>query len=372
MKHGGDIYTHGLLEGRTLIDFSSNINPTPVSRDFINHVDEALNNIRFYPDIQYRSLRAHICRYLSVCEQYFSSTKDHVEKSYIEHIEEENIIVGNGAAEILDLAISSIGSLTVVVPSFVEYEDFGKKHNLNINYCYLNEYMEYDYEDMLKKIQCTEGIIIGNPNNPNGCIVDSEKFIKVLRYCESNNKLVIIDEAFIEFIWDYNDSMIKYIETFSCILIVRAITKFYSMPGIRFGYGITKNKKFLEFVKKNQNPWSVNCFAEVAVKYALFDEDFIKRSLEWIYEERKYLYNKVKRVSFIEKIYESQGNYFLCKLKNIDSNNLCDKMLTEGILIRNCANYRGLDNKYIRIAIKDRKSNEELLRGLKEIENKLI
>lgn len=373
MKHGGDVYSDGLLKGKKLLDYSSNINPLPISEDFSAHIDEALHNVMLYPDVKYRTLKDNIIQYLSASEEYFSKEhKKSSEKSYLSNIARENILVGNGASEILDLVISSLKSITIVVPSFVEYEDFSKKYDLKINYSYLNENMEYDYNNILSALEETEGLIIGNPNNPNGCIIDFNKFKDILDRCEQCNKLAIIDEAFIEFILDYDKSLIRYIDKYSCLVIVRAITKFYGMPGIRFGYGITRNEKLLRYFSNNQNPWSVNCFAELAVKYALKDEEFINKSKLWIEEERSFMEKSLNSINFIEKVYISYGNYFLCKLKYISSYNLYEKMMKRGILIRNCDNYKGLNEYFIRLAVKDRKSNETLIKLLKDLENEVL
>lgn len=372
MKHGGDIYSDGLLKGTKLLDYSSNINPLPISKEFSSHIDEALNNVMLYPDVKYRTLKDNIITYLQASEEYFSKeNKGNHKKNYLANISRNNILVGNGASEVLDLTISSLKSITIVVPSFVEYEDFSKKHGVKINYAYVNENMEYNYKEILLAIENTEALIIGNPNNPNGCIINFKNFEAILRKCEEQHKLVIIDEAFIEFVLDYDKSLIKYIDKYSSLVIIRAITKFYGMPGIRFGYGITRNKNILEYFQNNQNPWSVNCFAELAVKYALKDKGFIEESKLWIEDERNFMYNALSTIEFIEKVYISYGNYFLCKLKYISSSEFYENMLRRGILIRNCNNYVGLNNSYVRLAIKDRKANEILIEELKDIERTL-
>ncbi|MPM30613.1 Threonine-phosphate decarboxylase [bioreactor metagenome] len=373
MKHGGDVYSDGLLKGTKLLDYSSNINPLPISKEFSSHIDEALNNVMLYPDVKYRTLKDNIITYLQASEEYFSKeNKGNHEKNYLASISRSNILVGNGASEVLDLIISSLKSITIVVPSFVEYEDFSKKHGVKINYAYVNEDMEYDYKEILSAVENTEALIIGNPNNPNGCIINFENFEAILKKCEEQHKLVIIDEAFIEFVLDYDKSLIKYIDKYSSLVIIRAITKFYGMPGIRFGYGITRNEKLLRYFSNNQNPWSVNCFAELAVKYALKDEEFISKSKLWIEEERSFMEKSLNSINFIEKVYISYGNYFLCKLKYISSYNLYEKMMKRGILIRNCDNYKGLNEYFIRLAVKDRKSNETLIKVLKDIEKEVL
>jgi len=138
LKHGGDIYTEGTLIGRKLLDFSSNVNPIPISKEFKDNIGEALEKVPLYPDIKYRELKNNLLSYLFKSNEYFNGNA--YEEDHLKSISIENIIVGNGAAEILDLVISYLESITIVVPSFVEYDDFSKKHKLSINYSFLNEF----------------------------------------------------------------------------------------------------------------------------------------------------------------------------------------------------------------------------------------
>lgn len=361
MKHGGDIYSDGILKGKELIDFSSNINPLGVPKSVIDNLSEGINMLKVYPDVQYRTLRDNLIEYLNNSYSYFDNSKKQL------NLERKNLLLGNGASEILDLAINFLKSITIVVPSFIEYEDNGKKHNLHIEYSKLKEDFTYDYENILNKVKKTEGLIIGNPNNPNGCIIDKKKIQPILEYCEKNNKIIIIDEAFIEFTKSIENSFVDLVENYKSLIIVRAITKFYGLPGVRFGFGITSNEKVIEFFNKMQNPWNINCFAEIAVKYALKDKEYIKNSLQWIEEERNYMIEALKEISIIKKVYKTYGNYILCQLEKINCEELYKILKEKEIIIRKCDNYKGLDNKFIRVAIKNRQLNEKLINELKFI-----
>ncbi len=366
MIHGGDVYTDGLRKGRELIDYSSNINPLGVPSSFIDNISEAVDALTRYPDIKYRDVLKALKGYVGYSEEYF--------------------VLGNGAAEIIDLVISCHKSVLIVVPSFVEYEINAKKWNCHIEYSYLKEsinekgslkqdYAElsYDYEDILNKLTVVEAMILGNPNNPNGGIIDKEEFGEILEYCESNNKVIIIDEAFIEFTGDEQHSFVGELKNYKCLFIIRALTKFFAMPGIRFGYGISSNSALIKNIKEKQNPWNINCFAEVAVCHVLKDSEYIKKSKQWISGERSIFLNSLKNISFIEQVYFTYGNYVLCKLnglatgKTLTSEELYKLCLAKGFVIRKADNFRGLDKQYIRLAIKDRNANEELILMLKSL-----
>ena len=350
--HGGNIYSEGVFKGKDIIDFSSNINPLGVPKSFINNYGEAINSITRYPDIKYRELIGHLGKYIG--DGNF--------------IKADSFVLGNGASEIIDLVISTFEKLLIVVPSFGEYEADAKKWGCDLEYSYLKADMSYDYEDIYSKLKGVDGLILGNPNNPSGNVIDKVKFNNILKYCEANNKIIVIDEAFIEFTSSMDLSFIEEISDFNCLFIIRALTKFFGMPGIRFGYGISKNLNLLNKIKEKQNPWNINCFAELACKYVLQDKEYIENSKKWIHEEKTFLPSQLKKISFIEIVYPTECNYVLCKLMNTYGEWLYRKCMEQGILIRRASNFKGLDDSYVRFAIKNRELNIKLIEALTSIE----
>jgi threonine-phosphate decarboxylase len=349
--HGGDVYTEGLLKGRELLDFSSNINPLGVPSSFLEHMEEAVKAVVRYPDIRYRELYESLAAYLG--------------KPYIK---EGNIAAGNGAAEIIDLVAAGHRRILLVVPSFAEYEESARKWSCGIEYSFLKEDMCFDYEDILLKLADNDALIIGNPNNPNGGLIDKKSFKPILDYCEQRGKTIIIDEAFIEFTGCREASFLGELERYRCLFIIRALTKFFALPGIRLGYGISRNGALIESIRKRMNPWNINCFAETAAKYVLKDKAYIKNSLKWIRAERSFMLEALKNIAVIDKIFETSCNFVLCRIKTLPGEQLYKLCLEKGIAIRRASNFRGLDQRYIRLAIKDRESNLKLLKVFKEIE----
>ena len=352
-KHGGDIYTEGLFKNRKLLDFSSNVNPLGVPKSFIKNMDKAINAIERYPDIHYRESKRSIKEYLKGL------------------VEEEEIILGNGAAEIIQLALSNFDKILIVVPSFTEYEECAKKSSSKIGYSYLDSNMELDYKDIKRSVLNYDALILGNPNNPNGGLIDKRSFYEILDICEENSIIVIVDEAFIEFAGNESLSFVEDIKSYNCLFIIRALTKFFALPGLRVGYGVSKNKKLIDTLKNKQIPWNINCFGELAILEVLKDEDYIKDSLNWIESSREILVRSLKDIEFIKVIYKSSGNFLLCRLKGITGKRLYEYCLKKDILIRVCDNYKGLDEYNVRFAVKDSYKNSILVKELKAIEKEL-
>lgn len=350
MKHGGDIYTEGILKGRELIDFSSNINPLGVPESFMTNIKEGLARLEVYPDIKYRESKQYICNYIN--------------KNPAINCNERDIILGNGAGENIDIAIRSLDSIVIVSPSFIEYEDRAQKNGSKIVHSMLNENMEIDYKDLLEKVKVSQGLIIANPNNPDGGLIDKEKFKPILKHCQKYNKKVIIDEAFIEFTGNGEDSLIELVSSYSCLCIIRALTKFYGIPGIRLGYSICKDKDYNDLMKDKQIPWNVNSFAQIALKYVLEDEGYIRATKEWLDKEKGPFIKEIEKLKMVDRVYPSKANFILVKLNNISDEKLYQALIKEDILIRRCNNYNGLGNKHVRFAIKAREDNKKLIEKL--------
>lgn len=350
-QHGGDIYTEGILVGRELLDFSSNINPLGVPKSFHEHLEEGIKAITRYPDIEYRQLKNSICTYIN--------------KPYIK---EDNLLLGNGAAEIIDLAIGGFKSILLIVPSFSEYENSALKSKVNITYSCLKSDMSIDYEDIFIKLEegCIEALVVANPNNPNGAVIDKTRFKPIMELCRSKHITIIMDEAFVEFAGNNCISFIEDMGVYENIFIIRALTKFFALPGIRFGYGLSRDQNLIKSIKEKQYPWNINCFAETAARYVLKDFEYIEKSMQWIAEELPYLTKELKRLKIIEQVYESSCNFILCKLRGITDAELYNYCMSKGVAIRRASNFRGLSSSFVRFAVKDRKSNEKLLNILKD------
>jgi len=343
MEHGGDIYTEGKFKEISLLDFSSNINFLGIPESFIKNMNKAIESITYYPDLKYRKSKLQIAEYLK------------------QGIKAENIILGNGAAEIINLAVRALKKPCIVVPSFSEYESTAKTYCEEVIFSYLNEEFDYDYEDIFEKLKECDGLVIANPNNPNGGIINKKSFQRILDYCEEHKKKIIVDEAFVEFVNIENQSFVDLSMKYKCLFIIRAFTKFFAMPGIRLGYGISSDREFLEKLIKLQIPWNINCFAEAAAESVLKDEEYISVSKKMHENEREYFVKRLKEFSFIDRIYESHSNFVLIKLKNIYGEVFYDYCISKHILIRRCSNFRGLDDSFIRLAVKNRIDNNKLL-----------
>lgn len=348
--HGGNIYEHN----KAIIDFSSNINPLGVPRCFKRALLEDIADFSAYPDREYRKLRQNIARYIG-------------------NVSIDNIIPGNGAVDIIYRALEAIeyNNLYISRPTFSEYKRAGEKVKMEVQEIdlYKHEYEEINLDCLIENIKEQSVVLLCNPNNPTGTLIEKSEFIELLKSLKKSKSFLIIDEAFIEFAPKFKDaSMVEFISEFDNLLIIRAATKFFGMPGIRLGYGITSNIELIKSIERNMEPWSVNTAAEIAASCIFDDREYINATLDWIGSERSYLYDKLSEINGL-KVYKSNSNFLFLKLLNekLDAYDLQKKLLEYNILIRLPKGFGGVSRYNFRIAIKDRINNDILISSLKEI-----
>lgn len=338
-----------------IIDFSSNINPF-LPKGIKDVVVSDFEKIRSYPDIDYIKLR-------KVMADYLNKEGDR------DLFDFRNIAVGNGASELIYLLIaSSRGRVGIFSPTFSEYRKGAKtfgKYFEEIPFDRLDEKRDkIDEDKSLDKLLCRfETIIICNPNNPDGRLRDL-KFL--FDYCLKKDKKLIVDETFIEFCEDFK----KYSAIFyNCknVYVIRAVTKFFGVPGIRLGYLIS-DKKNIEEINDIKEPWTVNCFADSIGRKIFLDKDFGDFSRSYFSIERRFIKKNIDMIDDLE-IFDSDSAFFLIKIKNeISSNELKERLIKEfNILIRDAKDYFELNEKYFRIAVKTRKENERLIFALRKV-----
>ncbi len=351
-EHGGNIYKQAKAlnsQEEDIIDFSANINPLGIPASFKRVLIQQLECIVNYPDPDYTALVQSIADY--------------------EKVRREEIIVGNGATEVIYEIIETLKpkKSLVGVPTFSEYERALKRINCDVEYFYLKEEVDFQIdESFLKKIdESIDLIILCNPNNPTSQLIDRGILREVLERCRENAISLMIDEAFIDFVKDgKKETLIPYINNYKNLYIIRSLTKFFAVPGLRIGYGISSNKDILRKIVETKQPWTINSFAALAGEIVLKDSTYIEESIAWISKEREYLYQELKEIKGI-KVFPPQGNYILFKVLD-GKKSIISYMLKYKILIRGCSNYRNLTDAFYRVAIKDRKNNNLLVNRLKE------
>lgn len=378
--HGGNIYKVFREKNlKEILDYSSNINPYGIPESLKSRIIENLEILERYPDPDYVELREKL--------------------AHLNKIDISDIVLGNGATEIIFLFMKVINpkKILIVSPTFGEYERAVKAteiprdivslscsgDNKNIENKEIEiEYFELKESDDFKlnignlKNQLEKKydlLIICNPNNPTGKFLKLAQTEEILKECNKYDTKLFIDEAFIEFLADgMKESIINTEENKKNLFVTRAFTKFFAIPGLRLGYGMYFDKELEQKISEKKEPWSVNNIAELAGLTVLDDTEYIEKTLKWITKEKIYMYEKLNEISGI-KVYETEVNFITGKideklfLEGLNVKILREKMLEQGILIRDASNFKFLDKRFFRLAIKDRASNDRVIEAMKEI-----
>lgn len=340
--HGGNIYEAEKLSGRSLIDFSANINPLGLPLGVKRIISRNLDMILHYPDPGTKELTKRLADYWNISR--------------------ENVLVGCGSVELIYLitAFYKPRNAFSLIPTFSEYERAVKSVGGSMRFLKLKEKEGFSFK--FSDIPRTDMLFLCNPNNPSGNLtIKNRKGLKDLP-----SKLTVVDEAFMDFVQDEKrHTLVHAAKSNKKIIVLRTLTKFFALPGLRVGYLIA-HKDIVKRLGERQMPWSVNALAQLAGIAVLNDQAYIKRTKVFIKRERSSLLKELKRIRGL-KPYPSFANFILIKLENIRSSVLKKKLLKKGILLRDCANFRGLSDKFVRIAVRRRKENRKLLSALGKI-----
>ena len=257
----------------------------------------------------------------------------------------------------------------ILAPCFAEYERALKSISAEINYFELKESDNFypNIENLEKEIETNnyDLLLFCNPNNPTGQFIKLKDIKEIIEVCEKKNTKIFVDEAFIEFIENWQEKTVSLFKNKN-IFIMRAFTKFFAIPGLRLGYGIGFDEEILNRMWDEKEPWTVNTFANLAGLVMLDDKEYIEKSEKWILEEKKFMYKELSEFQYL-KAYKTECNFILLKIQNISSTSLRDKMIEKNILIRDASNFKFLDYHFVRLAIKDRESNIKVLDALVDI-----
>lgn len=350
--HGGNIYEASRLTGDNMgefVDFSANINPRGVPESVYQAIQAQLPYIIHYPDAQASALKGSISTYYGV--------------------DQERIVAGNGAVELLYILCHIIKPRRVAIPAptFSEYERAARAAGAEIEYIYMraDDNFALNTEAVLEGLSKADLLFLGNPNNPTGNLITNSELEIFIAAAQEQQKFIIVDESFMDFIANDNDySCRSFLKRYDNLIIVQSMTKFYAIPGLRLGF-MFASPSLCRTLHQAKDPWNVNSLAQAAGVAALNDVKYQYQSRLFMERERDYLFNQITSIKGC-KPFRPSVNYILVDVAGtgIPSYNLRSELLAQGILIRDCSNYPGLSSAYIRVAVKTPELNELLVSAL--------
>ncbi|PJZ79093.1 cobyric acid synthase [Leptospira neocaledonica] len=352
--HGGNLYRMANLAGidpSEILDFSSNLNPLGFPDWVRPLINSKISDLIHYPDPNYTKARISL-------EKYWNIPK-------------EEIVFGNGASELIQIIpkIKSFDLAVIAQPSYIDYQKSIELAGLEIREIALQKDSDFElnYEELINILnEHAEKqilVLLGHPNNPTGKLLNREKILKISS--EYENSFFVIDESFIDFC--QNDVSFRNY-TSENLSVLWSLTKVMALPGLRIGVLLT-DSEIAARVSKILPTWSLNTLSASIIEKFGENQDYIIRSKEKIYEWKSEFQKELEDLKIFQ-IYNTNANFILLEFLDIKRNisELEYLLLKEyKIGIRNCGNFKGLENNYIRIAIKTPEENEKLLRAFRSV-----
>jgi threonine-phosphate decarboxylase len=347
--HGGNVFAISRTLGvspEDILDFSASINPLGPAPGVREALAMAFNRVVHYPDSDSTELRE------TLAERH--------------GMESANICVANGSTQLIYLLsrLTPGKRALVVAPAFSEYARALARDGWGVEQFVLETTYGFDFPlDRLEKSLSYgyELLILGNPGNPTGRLYSIQVIEAIYRLCQTAGCVLVLDEAFMDFC---EEGSAKHLAAKGDgILVLRSLTKFYALPGVRLGYAIG-NASNIALLSLCREPWSVNTPAQAAGLASLADAGYAAATRKLILSEREYLFNGLEAISGLSP-YPSSANYLLVEIvEGPTSRELAERLLAGLILIRCCSNFAGLDDRFFRVAIRKREDNDRLLGAL--------
>lgn len=350
--HGGNVYKisrERRIPVDRFLDFSASINPLGFPASGRRAIRSALKQIVHYPDPDCWKLRQELAQQCGV--------------------DPDRILVGNGSTELIHLLprALSIASALIVGPTFEEYAYALTDAGSSVQYVHAKQEDRFrpPLKEVLRQFSAKganfDAVFLCNPNNPTGQAMTRRSVRELADAVERQRGWLIVDEAFI----DYGPahSAISMLNEYPHMILLRSLTKFYAMPGLRIGY-LACASKVVERLKDRQPPWSVNSLAQEVSCAVLRDQAYVIKSRTFMQGERSRFMCELRSLSGL-RVYPSAANFVLIELPAMTSaGEVTERLISERLLVRDCSTLPGLTSRMIRVAIRTSKENRRVIDAL--------
>lgn len=289
----------------------------------------------------------------------------------------ENIIVGNGAAELIKSMMGFIkGKTGFVRPTFDEYPNRYTEIE-TVNYLVESEDFSYSASDLIEYFDKTNisNLVLVNPDNPSGNYIPKDDMMRLISWARNKGIKVIIDESFVDFSDEIDSSLIdrETLSRYPNLYVIKSISKSYGVPGLRLGVLASGDKKLISWMKTDVSIWNINSFAEFYMQICGKYRGLYVKSLEKFRKERNRFASKLQELGCI-RVIPSQANYLMVELlDDLDAEELKQRMLLEHkVFIKTLSKKIKGNKQYLRIAIRNESDNDMFIQKLTETLNTML
>ncbi len=342
------------IEQYATVLYNANLNPRGIPDSVRNAIKNNIDTISKYPDIYYTKLKNAVAAYADAPL--------------------ENVVMGNGSSDLLKIFTSLLRpkKTLLIVPGPTEYEKVLTDYKSEIEYFELNEEDEYvlDIDALIQSLRDDmDMLIVANPNNPTSKKIELADIKKLAEACSEKDIFLLIDEMYIEFTENYKKlTAVPLVKEHKNIAVLRSVSKFFAVPGLRFAYAIVNNKELKAEIDRSTTKNNIASLTAIAITDMFNDEEYITQSVSTIHTERSLVYLAMSTSRSIH-LFKPDANFMLVKLlkDDITSADVAAHASQRGIIIRKCDDIRGLSNKYIRLCFMNPKQNDLMVNTILEI-----
>ena len=350
--HGGNVFTAARtlgIEVDQILDFSASITPLGMSAMVRKALICSLDRLIHYPDTSHKELKQALAKQYGLSPACFT--------------------IANGSTELIyNLPVMLNGKKALIIsPSFSEYVRALGQHHWETHHFILSPENNFAIEiDKLERALADgyDALYFCNPGNPSGTLYPHQVVEKIYSLCLAAGTFLVLDEAFMDFCEESSaKNMVVHSDN---AIVLRSMTKFYGIPGLRLGYAIS-SVTLAERLDSMGGPWSVNTLALAAGVAALEDVQHTMETLECIRQERREMFERLDQYPHFT-VYPSSANYLLVEIKGgMTARELKERLHPCRILIRDCSTFMGLTDHFFRIAVRSSRDNARLLENLVRI-----
>jgi len=285
-------------------------------------------------------------------------------------VHQENILVGNGAAELIKSLMGYFsGKVGFVRPTFEEYPNRYNKEE-SVVYIPQNENFSYTADDLMEFFsgKGLRSLVLINPDNPTGNYIEKKDLLRLIAWAKEQDIQLVLDESFVDFAEEEDSTLIeqKVLDENPHLFVMKSISKSYGVPGLRLGVFASGNTELIAMMKKDVAIWNINSFAEFYMQiYEKYRKDYVK-ALALFKEERTRFAAELGKIAGL-RVIPSQANYVMVELVG----NMTARELTKTLLIKYNLFVKDLTGKvqegeYLRFAVRNSEDNDKLIYALKE------
>ena len=356
--HGGDIYAAARELGRDptgILDFSASINPLGPSPHVWKALARSRHLLGHYPDSDCWDLRQALATFWQ--------------------IDPEEIVIGNGSTELIDALPRALGihRLLVVQPTFSEYaaamvraggQATALYTHRNDQYAIPIDHLCHVMEAGRHDGRSIDGVMLCHPNSPTGQACSANEVVRLVTAARRRGLWLVIDEAFADYCPDR--SVLPHAVSWPGVVVLRSMTKFYALPGLRVGYAVA-TQTLAKRLRRQLPPWSVSMMGQVAALAAVNDAVHAKKSLRFMARERDRLRTLLASLPGCV-VMPTYANYFLVELpRGRHARDMTEHLRSRGLLIRDCSSVPGMTSRSIRLAVRTVQDNDRLIRTLSRL-----